>query len=262
VARLAPPLRLGPPRRRSGGAASSDSGGVTATGSFRPVGSARDGRHLRCLPTIMLVVVAAALIAPGIASARIAAHGSFKRDILKDAYRGFSLPPNRCIDVWTWRFSPFWASEYWAGEHHRGCGGYASLSTNILHEEGDTWRFVAQERNWSCSTLKRPRKVPSNIFYDLLGCRQVAAHQPGLHFTRCPGRIVEKHDRYFAADKIEARHITCATAYGLIRNFPATLPPGSLYRGYTCTFKYVPPNGSRAVCTSGRKAFRFSGGGA
>lgn len=56
---------------------------------------------------------------------------------------------------------------------------------------------------------------------------------------------------------IQARHITCRTAYRLINNFPGS---AGYYKPYRCK-EHFEGDGFRFVCTDGPKAFRFNAAG-
>ena len=56
---------------------------------------------------------------------------------------------------------------------------------------------------------------------------------------------------------VQARHITCRTAYRLINNFPGAPGP---YKPYRCK-DHFEGDGFRFVCTDGPKAFRFNAAG-
>jgi hypothetical protein len=80
-------------------------------------------------------------------------------------------------------------------------------------------------------------------------------------YTSCPREFDgTKNVPAMGVWNIEARHITCATAYRLIDNFPAGLGPGGSYKPYRCRYQYE-ADGVRTICTDGRKAFRFNAGG-
>jgi hypothetical protein len=55
-----------------------------------------------------------------------------------------------------------------------------------------------------------------------------------------------------AVGQISVRHISCATSYRYIENFPDHLRP------YRCTHRFTAGDSFKYVCTDGRKAFRFT----
>jgi hypothetical protein len=78
-------------------------------------------------------------------------------------------------------------------------------------------------------------------------------------YTSCPrGFSGTKTVPAMAVWNIQARHITCRTAYRLINNFPGAPGP---YKPYRCK-DHFEGDGFRFVCTDARKAFRFNAAGA
>jgi hypothetical protein len=76
-------------------------------------------------------------------------------------------------------------------------------------------------------------------------------------FVNCPRQFNgTKQFPALAVSQIGARHVSCATAYRYIENFPERLRP------FRCTHRFAPATDSfKYVCTDGSKAFRFTGQG-
>jgi hypothetical protein len=80
-----------------------------------------------------------------------------------------------------------------------------------------------------------------------------AAASGSQTYTSCP-RVFNgtKSFQALAVGQIGVRHISCATSYRYIENFPDHLRP------YRCTHRFTAGDSFKYVCTDGRKAFRFT----
>jgi hypothetical protein len=125
------------------------------------------------LRTAALVVAFVFVVGVGVASARFQPHGQRKVQVLRGLGPGGvqePVPPPRCETVWISSVSPFWATDYYAGQRHGPCTKWGSNGQDFLHYARGHWRYVSGGDEFFCPSPHRAQGVPYSILRDLIGC--------------------------------------------------------------------------------------------